>query len=169
MHRRVASPPRHDMRRGNRVVTGVTGPRPAQRWGPACVALLPFFPLRSHQGTPGTLPGDAHFWKAGTRPALSGRGSCDHPFLEGRDRPRRLGQRVCGGAGGSAAGEGAELPSCTCCDNGIQWATLCAGVRGRKEKGCGRRPVSAPGGYGYHGNVKGALRELTVEGRSHTH
>ena len=74
------------MRRGNRVVTGVTGPRPAQRWGPACVALLPFSPLRSHQGTPGTLPCDAHFWKAGTGPAVLGRGSAVGPGVAQQER-----------------------------------------------------------------------------------
>ena len=87
--------------------------------------------------------------------------SCDRPFLEGRDRPCRLGQRAWGEAGGSAAGQGTELPSCACCDNGVQWAPLWAGVRRCKEGG-GRRPVSAPGGCGYHGNMKGALRLLTA-------
>lgn len=134
------------MRRGNRV--GRPRSAPGAEMGPSTPR---FAPLLSPEVSPKEPLAHrhhvtAHFWKAGPAPPL--------------------GQRVCSGAGGSAAGEGVELPSCTCCDKGIQWVPLCAEVPRRKEEGCRRRRVSGPGrgggGCGYHGNVKGALRELTA-------
>lgn len=79
MHRRLASPPHHEMRRGNRVVR----PRsvPGAEMGPSTRRFAPLLspeispkePLaRRHHVT-------AHFWKAGTGPAISGRGSAVGP------------------------------------------------------------------------------------------
>lgn len=86
MHRRVASPPRHDMRRGNRVVKPRSAP--GAEMGPSTSR---FAPLLSPEISPGEpLARCRHvtacFWKAGTGPGSSGRGSAVGPGVAQQER-----------------------------------------------------------------------------------